>query len=231
METNEATMLYDGTLVSIAHNVNSNSKIANKIFMRMLDILAGIFGIICLIPLSIIVLINNIKNKDFGPIFYVQKRIGKDGRLFNMYKYRTMVVNADEKLEEYLSKNKQAREEYKKYKKLKDDPRITKFGQLLRKTSLDEFPQFINIFLGQMTLVGPRPYLLREKEDMGSYYSWIIKNKPGLTGLWQISGRSEVTFDNRLDLDFKYNYIKSLKADIKILLITALITLKRKGAM
>lgn len=231
METNEATMLYDGTLVSVAHNVNSNSKIANKIFMRMLDILAGIFGIICLIPLSIIVLINNIKNKDFGPIFYVQKRIGKDGRLFNMYKYRTMVVNADEKLEEYLSKNKQAREEYKKYKKLKDDPRITKFGQLLRKTSLDEFPQFINIFLGQMTLVGPRPYLLREKEDMGSYYSWIIKNKPGLTGLWQISGRSEVTFDNRLDLDFKYNYIKSLKADIKILLITALITLKRKGAM
>ena len=231
LETEEATINYAATLVSVTNNLARDTKITNKILMRVLDIFAGIVGCLCLIPLTIIVLINNIKNKDFGPIFFVQERIGKDGRLFKMYKYRTMVVGADQKLDEYLKENENARKEYTKYKKLRNDPRITKFGEFLRKTSLDEFPQFINILKGEMSLVGPRPYLKREKEDMGAYYSWIIKNKPGLTGLWQISGRSEVAFDDRLDLDLKYNYIKSLKSDIKILLITALITLKRKGAM
>ena len=231
METEEATINYAATLVSVTNNLARDNKITNRILMRMLDICAGVVGCLCLIPLTIIVLINNIKNKDFGPIFFVQERIGKDGKLFKMYKYRTMVVGADQKLYEYLKENESARKEYKKYKKLKNDPRITKFGEFLRKTSLDEFPQFINILKGEMSLVGPRPYLKREKEDMGAYYSWIINNEPGLTGLWQISGRSEVAFDDRLDLDLKYNYIKSLKSDIKILLITALITLKRKGAM
>ena len=99
-----------------------------------------------------------------------------------MYKYRSMVIGADEKLFKYLEENEEARKEYKEYKKLKDDPRITKIGKFLRKTSLDEFPQFINVLKGDMSLVGPRPYLPREKEDMGEYYTYIIKSRPGITG-------------------------------------------------
>ncbi len=182
-------------------------------------------------PLSMVVLINNLKTKDYGPLFYVHERIGKNGKTFKMYKFRTMVVNADEKLNEILEQDKALKEEYKKYKKLKNDPRVTKFGEFLRKTSLDEFPQFINVLKGEMSLVGPRPYMPKEIEDMGTYYKYIIKHKPGITGLWQISGRSELSFTDRLDLDMKYHYRKTVKNDIKILLITALITLKRKGAV
>ena len=103
-----------------------------------------------------------------------------------MYKYRSMVIGADEKLSTYLKENEEARKEYSKYKKLKNDPRITKVGKFIRKTSIDEFPQFINVLLGQMSLVGPRPYLPREQEDMGNYYKYIIQCKPGITGYWQV---------------------------------------------
>lgn len=201
------------------------------IVTRMLDILGGIVGCMCVIPITIAVIINNLKGKDFGPIFFVQERIGKNGKTFRMYKFRTMVKDADQKLEELLEKDEKVRNEYQKYKKLKDDPRVTKFGKFLRKTSLDEFPQFFNVLKGDMTLVGPRPYLLREKDDMGDYYQYIIQQKPGVTGYWQIAGRNDITFENRVDIDFKYHYNKSLTNDIKILLITVLITIKRKGAM
>ena len=134
-----------------------------KILKRSLDILGGFCGLLILIPLTIGVWIANKLSKDNGPIFYAHDRIGKDGKIFKMYKYRSMVIGADEKLKEYLENNEEAREEYKKYKKLKNDPRITKIGKILRKTSLDEFPQFINVLKGDMSLVGPRPYLPREK--------------------------------------------------------------------
>ena len=117
-----------------------------------------------------------------GPIFYCQYRIGKDGKIFKMYKYRTMIINADKELEKYLVENNQFKEEYSTYKKLKNDPRITKLGNFLRKTSLDEFPQFINVLKGEMSIVGPRPYLLKEKNDIGSYYVHIIKNEEDKQG-------------------------------------------------
>ena len=198
---------------------------------RMIDICGGIVGIMVLIPLTLIVFIANKILKDDGPIFYTQERIGKDGKLFKMFKYRSMVVGADEKLEKYLNENEEARLEYKKYKKLKNDPRITKMGKFLRKTSLDEMPQLINVFLGDMSLVGPRPYLTREIEDMGLYYDTIIKCKPGLTGLWQVSGRNDVTFDERLDLDMEYYINNSFKEDSIILFKTAMSVLKRQGAI
>ncbi len=198
---------------------------------RVIDILGGLVGCMCVIPITLAVIVNNIKDKDFGPIFFSQERIGKNGQIFKMYKFRTMVKNADQKLDELLEKDENARNEYRKYKKLKDDPRVTRFGKFLRKTSLDEFPQFFNVLKGDMTLVGPRPYLPREKEDMGEYYSYIIKQKPGVTGYWQIAGRNDITFEDRVDIDFRYQYKKSLTNDIKILLITVLITVKRKGAM
>ena len=234
LEENQLALLFNISDTKQLMQENSTTKFKKYVIAlvtRMIDILGGLVGCLFIIPIMFATIINNIKNKDFGPIFYTQKRIGKNGKLFKMYKFRTMVKDADKKLEELLQKDEKARQEYKTYKKLKNDPRVTKFGDFLRKTSLDEFPQFINVLKGEMSLVGPRPYLPREKEDMGEYYSYIIQHKPGSTGYWQISGRNDITFDNRVDLDFKYHYKKSLKNDIKILLITTLITIKRKGAM
>ena len=159
---------------------------------KIVDILAGIVGTILLIPITLIVYIMRIiKHENDGPLFYTQLRIGKNGKQFKLYKFRTMVMNADEKLYKYLDENEDAKKEYQKYKKLKHDPRITKIGNFLRKTSLDEFPQFINVLKGDMSLVGPRPYLYREKDDIGNYYDEIIKVKPGITGYWQVNGRIE----------------------------------------
>ena len=209
----------------------TDSLLIGKIFKKLIDILGGIVGTIVLIPLTIGIAIANLICKDTGPIFYSQYRIGKNGKLFKMYKYRSMVIGADEKLKKYLEENEEARKEYKKYKKLKHDPRVTKVGEFIRKTSLDEFPQFINVLKGDMSLVGPRPYLEREKEDMNGYYKYITTCKPGLTGLWQISGRSDVDFATRIDLDMQYYYNHSLKGDIKILFKTAMKLVKREGAL
>ena len=210
---------------------NIKIKIEN-IIKRIIDVVGALVGVIALIPLTIIIYIARIVLKENdGPIFYDQLRIGKDGKVFKMYKYRSMIIGADEKLFEYLKENEEARKEYKEYKKLKYDPRITKVGKILRKTSLDEFPQFINVLKGDMSLVGPRPYLPREKEDMGEYYTYIIKSRPGITGYWQIAGRSDVNFDDRLKMDYDYNKNTSLKNDLKILVKTVLNVMKKEGAI
>ena len=203
-----------------------------KTIKRFVDIIMGLIGTLILIPITIgIFIARKILHEDDGPIFYEQLRIGKDGKVFRMYKYRSMVIGADEKLSTYLKENEEARKEYSKYKKLKNDPRITKVGKFIRKTSIDEFPQFINVLLGQMSLVGPRPYLPREQEDMGNYYKYIIQCKPGITGYWQTSGRSDVTFDDRLKMDFKYCQKRSLKVDAKLLMKTILNVVKKEGAV
>lgn len=150
----------------------------NSAVKRILDIIAGLIGLVIIIPLTILIYIANWINGDKGPVIFKQKRIGKDGKVFCMLKYRTMVLGADEKLKEYLEMNEESRVEYKIYKKLKNDPRVTKVGKFLRKTSLDEIPQLLNVLNGSMSLVGPRPYLPRELEDMGEYYHIIIKEKP-----------------------------------------------------
>lgn len=199
---------------------------------RTMDIIAGVIGTITLIPLTIIIYIANIVSNNKGPLFYTEeKRIGKDGKLFTMYKYRSMVINADEKLKKYLAENEEARKEYKKYKKLKHDPRITKVGEFIRKTSIDEFPQFINILKGDMSLVGPRPYLHREKDDMGDSYETIISVKPGLTGYWQVNGRSDKDFKERTEMDVAYVHDRTLWLDIKFLIKTFLKIFEKEGAM
>lgn len=198
---------------------------------RGIDILGGICGTLILIPLTIGIWIANKLVKDNGPIFYTQTRIGKEGKLFKMYKYRSMVVGADEILKTYLEENEEARKEYKKYKKLKNDPRITKMGKFLRKTSLDEFPQFINVLKGDMSLVGPRPYLLREKEEINGFFKYITSCKPGITGLWQTKGRSNTTFTDRLTMDMEYYYNHSLKQDIKLIYKTIKNVVKKEGAI
>ena len=220
-------------LIPLERNLQRNRIILKleKFVKRAIDIIGSIVGIIFLIPLTIVIGIANLILKDKGPIFYTQERIGKNGKHFKMYKYRSMVVGADEKLREYLAENEEAREEYAKYKKLKHDPRITKMGAFLRKTSLDEFPQFINILKGEMSLVGPRPYLPREREEINGFFNYIMSCKPGLTGFWQVNGRSDVTFTYRLEMDMQYYYKHNLKMVIKILKDTFVNVLKKEGAI
>jgi len=198
---------------------------------RIIDIIGAIVGIAILIPLTVVVLIGNRICKDKGPIFYSQERIGKDGKIFKMYKFRSMVVGAEQILEELLEKDAEAREEYSEYKKLKNDPRITKIGKFLRKTSLDEFPQFINVLKGDMSLVGPRPYLPREKEEINGFFKYITSCKPGITGLWQTRGRSNTTFTDRLTMDMEYYHNHSLKQDIKLIYRTVRNVVKKEGAI
>lgn len=201
-----------------------------KFLKRIVDIIGALFGVIMLVPMTIGIYIANLIVGDKGPIFYSQNRIGKDGKNFKMYKFRSMIMGADEKLEKYLQENEDARKEYKINKKLKDDPRVTKIGKFIRKTSIDEFPQFINVLKGEMSLVGPRPYLPREINDMGYAYQYITAVKPGVTGLWQVSGRNDVTFKQRLDLDMEYFENKNLLFEVKILFWTVSSVVHKKGA-
>lgn len=201
------------------------------IIKRIIDILAGFAGCLLLVPLYFYVRHKNHQEGDFDPIFFRQKRIGKNGTLFEMIKFRSMVPDAEEKLEQLMEENFEIKKEYETNKKLKNDPRITKAGEFLRRTSLDEFPQFINVLKGEMTLIGPRPYLPREKEDMGEYYEQIIQLKPGLGGLWQVRGRSDLSFVDRCLLDVEYTRNWNIIWDFKILLKTIQIVLLRKGAI
>ena len=197
---------------------------------RVFDILFSLIGLIALIPCIIIIKIANMLTKDFNSVFYTQDRIGKNGKIFKLYKFRSMIPNADKVLEEMLKEDNEITREYKLNKKLKNDPRISKVGKILRKTSLDELPQVINILKGDMSLIGNRPYLPREKKDMGKYYKEIIKTRPGLTGYWQVNGRSATTFKDRLKLESYYSKHCGLKMDIKIFFKTFKVVLFKDGA-
>ncbi len=203
----------------------------SSLIKRSIDLFAGIMGVILLIPITLFVIISNAINKDNGSIFFTQKRIGKNGKIFKMYKFRTMVVGAEEILKKHIEEQTDIGKEYIEHKKIKNDPRITKIGKFLRKTSLDEFPQFINVMKGQMSLVGPRPYLPIEKEDMGEYYDYIVQMKPGITGPWQVAGRSDVEFGNRLELDKEYCDRRGNRRDIRIILKTIMKVVKKEGAI
>lgn len=211
MNTN--SVIFDES-IKVATNLNKALYFKIK---RAFDILVGLFGVLCMIPLAFIIKAVSIANRDYHSIFFKQKRIGKNGKLFNMYKFRTMVPNADKALIELMRTNPEFRNEYYINKKVKNDPRITKIGKFLRATSLDEVPQFINVLLGEMSLVGNRPYLPIEKEDMGGYFHIITSTKPGLTGIWQVSGRSNTTFQRRLILEKNYSLNRTLKIDLEII--------------
>ncbi len=224
--------LIDNDIISIPNEpITISENKSNRMIKRMMDIVGGFFGTLLLVPLTIGIYIANLIVNDKGPIFYAQKRIGKNGKIFTIYKYRSMVVNADKKLNRYLKENEEAKKEYEKYKKLKDDPRITKVGNFLRKTSLDEFPQFINVLKGEMSLVGPRPYLRREKKDMGDNYKVITSVKPGITGYWQVNGRSEKDFKERTSMDVAYVHDQNLWFDVKIIVKTVLKIFIKEGAI
>lgn len=205
------------------------NEITYSFLKRTVDITASATALLLLSPVFLVTSLA-IKNDSKGPAMFTQKRIGKDGKLFEIYKFRTMVPDADKKLFELLENDEEAAKEYKLNKKLKNDPRITKIGNFLRKTSIDELPQLINVLKGDMSLVGPRPYLPREIDDMGNYYDTIIESKPGITGLWQVSGRSNTTFEDRLEFDMEYNENKGFFYDMGLLTKTVGVVLNKDGA-
>ena len=172
-----------------AHKLKKYTYILTK---RFFDIICSLIAVIFLIPLSIVIKIAYLITGDTAPILYSQKRIGKNGKEFNFYKFRSMVTDADKVLVELLKSDKELREEYEINKKLKYDPRITKVGDFLRKTSLDEFPQFLNVLKGDMSIIGNRPYLPREKKDMGDFFYDIVRTKGGIVSYWAVMGRSDV---------------------------------------
>lgn len=209
-----------------------SEKIKLKLFLavkRVFDILCAIVGCIATLIAAIFIKIISLLQGDFESIFYIQERIGKDGKTFNLIKFRSMRVNAEDILKELLKKDEKLRDEYEKYHKLDEDPRITKIGKILRKTSLDELPQMLNILKGEMSMIGPRPYIPREIEDMGEYYEIVIRHRPALTGLWQVMGRSATTFQERLRYDSKYHEEFGFKQDVKIFFKTFSTILSSKG--
>ncbi|MGN1276280.1 MAG: exopolysaccharide biosynthesis polyprenyl glycosylphosphotransferase [Floccifex sp.] len=219
---------FDGLV--LINTSTGNTRLLDVFLKRCIDILAGLAGCLILLPLTIFVKVFNLLCHDTGPIFFTQDRIGLDGKAFKMYKYRSMVVGAEKILEDLMEKDPKIREEYLTNKKLENDPRVTKAGNFLRKSSLDEFPQFINVLKGDMSLIGPRPYLFREIPDMKEHYKTVIKSKPGITGMWQTHGRSEVSFEDRLELDEYYYRNWNLDLDIQLLIRTVKTVFMKMGA-
>lgn len=214
-------------LLSMKNNLASRW---NQLLKRCFDIVVGTIAFIFALPIMALISVA-IRLDSKGPAVFVQSRLGKDNSRFMCYKFRTMYLNNDEILNEYLNNNPEARIQWEKYAKLKDyDPRITRVGRLLRKTSLDELPQIFNVIKGEMSLVGPRPYLPREIEQMGYHVNIILKSWPGITGLWQVSGRNDIDFNGRLLIDDWYIQNWSLWQDISLLFRTVGVVLLGKGA-
>ena len=203
----------------------------NRFFKRLIDICGAIVGIAILIPLTMVVAIINFVSGDRGPLFYSQERIGKNGKHFKMYKFRSMVVDADDILKELLEKDEDARKEFEATRKLKNDPRITKIGNELRKTSLDEFPQFVNVLKGEMSLVGPRAVIDGEIELFGKNKNIVLTVKPGITGYWAANGRSDTTYEERVRMETYYARNSNVGLDIKILFKTVYSVIKKEGAI
>ena len=190
-----------------------------RLFKKFFDLLFSLLFLIFSLPLFLIISLF-IKLSSRGPIFYLQERIGKNNIPFRCIKFRTMYPEATDILENILMKDKNLKKEFEETHKLKNDPRITVIGKLLRKTSLDEFPQFINVLRGEMSIVGPRPIVKEEKKKYGRNLKKVLSISPGITGLWQVSGRNNLTYKKRVMLDLNYVRNYSLLMDIRILIRT-----------
>ena len=203
-----------------------------KLFIkRTFDILFSLIGVILLIPISIIMAILNLITRNKGPVLYKHKRIGKNGKEFTMYKFRTMYEGADKDLEKVLNTNEKLNSEWNATYKLQKDPRVTKFGKFLRKTSIDEIPQFINVLKGDMSIVGPRPITEKELERFGIAKDKVLSMKPGITGYWATHGRTNTTYEERVKMEEKYVDEFSLFLDFKIMLRTIITVIRKEGAL
>ena len=207
-------------------------KVLYKVVKRLIDILGGLVGCVLLVPITVAIYIaRKVLKEDEGPMFYEHLRYGKDGKKFRIYKFRSMCIDADKRLKEYLEQNEEARKEFEENHKLKDDPRITKLGKFIRKTSIDELPQFVNVLKGDMSLIGPRPIVDGEIEKYGLNKNKLLSVTPGLTGNWAANGRSCTSYEERMKMELDYVENISFKMDMKIFFKTIISVVKKEGAV
>ena len=225
----EIHRLYSENMIVISMK-NNLSRWYNQLFKRTFDLIVSVIGTLAILPFLTAISLAILCTSP-GPVIYSHRRIGRNGEHFNCYKFRSMVQDSDIKLKEYLKNNPDAQKEREQNQKLKNDPRVTKVGAFLRKTSLDELPQLFNVILGQMSLVGPRPIVDAEVVKYGVYFSDYTLVRPGMTGLWQISGRSDTSYARRVRLDAWYVRNWNIWLDITILVKTVKVLLSsRNGA-
>ena len=210
---------------SYKNELKDNKKIY-LFFKRMFDIVVSVIALLLAFPIFLVIALA-IKLEDHGPVFYKHKRVGKNGKTIYLYKFRSMVVDAETKMKEFT---KEQQEEFQKFYKLTDDPRITKIGKNLRKTSLDELPQLLNILKGDMSIIGPRPVVEKELNKFGNGQDLLLSVKPGLTGLWACSGRSDTTYEERVKKELYYAENYSMKLDLLCFFKTCLSVVKGTGA-
>jgi lipopolysaccharide/colanic/teichoic acid biosynthesis glycosyltransferase len=220
-------------------SVNANYDVSDQVLVarwpqggfrkRAFDVMAASLLLLLFLPLMFFIAVV-LFSLDRGSVFFAHNRVGYRGRSFRCFKFRTMVVNAEAMLARHLEKNPAARQEWEATQKLRDDPRVTPLGRFLRATSLDELPQLFNVIAGDMSLVGPRPIVEGEIVRYGSYFDDYASARPGLTGLWQVSGRSDVDYDERVALDRSYVTGWSLSGDLMILLRTVKVVFSRAGS-
>ena len=214
-------------IVKEKYGINREDSKIYLILKRMFDFISSLIGLIIFLPILIIIAVA-IKLDSKGPIVFGHIRIGKNGQEIKVYKFRSMVQNAQEVFNNFTPEQKA---EFNKNFKLENDPRITRVGSILRKTSLDELPQLWNIIKGDMSVVGPRPIVKKEIIKYGDSFGKVFSVKPGLTGYWQANGRSDTTYDERVDMDLYYVDNRSLGLDFKILIQTFVSVIKKEGAM
>ena len=226
--TGETTENIETTSLRTQSDVKT--KISKKVYIkikRVIDVILASVALILLSPLFAIIAIA-IKIDSKGPVFFAHKRIGKNGKIIKLYKFRSMVINAEELIKSFTPEQMK---EYKENYKLTNDPRITKVGKFLRKTSLDELPQLINIINGDLSIIGPRPLVADELEKYGVNKDKFLSVTPGLTGYWAANGRSNTTYEQRMEMELYYIDNLSLKMDIKVFFKTILSVLKKEGAI
>ena len=225
LESQEAILSRD--IVIVPKIAKGASKINYISVKRIIDVIISIIGLIVLSPIFLILAII-IKLDSKGPVFFAHTRYGKDGKKFKMYKFRTMYENAQDMINDFTPEQMK---EWKENFKLQDDPRITKVGKFLRKTSLDELPQIVNIIKGDLSIIGPRPVIEEELEKYGDNKDKFLSVTPGLTGYWQANGRSSTTYEQRMEMELYYIDNISPKLDVKIFFKTVESVIKKEGAI
>lgn len=226
MEVKDRVLDYSSDILTFTKNDVKKISLYKMFIKRTIDIVLSAIGLIILSPLMLIIAVA-IKFESKGKVFFKHKRIGKDGKKIYIYKFRTMVENAEDLIKQFTPEQM---EEFKENFKLENDPRVTKIGKFLRKTSLDELPQMFNILKGELSIIGPRPIIDEELEKYGDNKDKFLSVTPGLTGYWAANGRSDTTYDERMKMELYYIDNVSLKMDLKIFFKTILAVIKGEGA-
>lgn len=225
MEIRDESLNYSYELIKLPKKVQKIN--LYKYVKRGFDIILSLIGLILLSPIFLIIALA-IKYDSRGPVFFVHKRIGKNGKQIGLYKFRSMVCNAEELIKSFTPEQMK---EYRENYKLQNDPRITRVGKILRKTSLDELPQLINILKGDLSIIGPRPVIKDELEKYEQNKEKFLSVTPGLTGYWAANGRSDTTYEQRMSMELFYVDNMSWKLDCKVFVKTVLSVLKKEGAI